>query len=247
MPYIALRRVMLPQGTINHYIYMKKVLVIAAHPDDEVLGCGGTIARLTAEGAECHLLIVTDGSSAQYRESDHLYEIIEAKKKETKGCADLMGFKSICYGELPDMKLDTTPHIRINQVIEKVIDEIQPDTVFTHFWGDVNRDHQEVYKSTLVAVRPVMGQVVKELYCYRVPSSTEWTPNKADTMFMPNYFVDIENFAEQKYKAFACYSTELRDYPHPRSVQYLRENDKVVGLRVGLLVAEEFMMLRKLY
>ena len=225
---------------------MKKVLVIAAHPDDEVLGVGGTIAKLSAEGVECHLLIVTDGSSSQYRDSDHLHEIIEAKKLETKGCADLLGIKSIHYGELPDMKLDKTPHIVINQVIEKVIDEVQPDTVFTHFWGDVNRDHQEVYNSTLVAVRPVMGQVVRELYCYRVPSSTEWTPNKADTMFMANCFVDIEKIAEQKYKAFACYSTELREYPHPRSVQYLREADKAVGLRVGLLAAEEFVMLRKL-
>lgn len=225
---------------------MKRVLVISAHPDDEALGVGGTIARLTDEGVDCHLLIVTDGSSSQYRDSDHLHEIIEAKKLETKNCADKLGFKSIHYGELPDMKLDKTPHIVINHVIEKVIDEIRPDTVFTHFWGDVNRDHQEVYKSTLVAVRPVMDQMVKELYCYRVPSSTEWTPDKADTMFMPNCFVDIEKYSERKYKAFACYSTEQREYPHPRSVQYLREADKVAGLRVGLLAAEEFVLLRKL-
>ncbi len=225
---------------------MKKVLVIAAHPDDEVLGVGGTIAKLSAGGTECHLLIVTDGSSSQYRDSDHLQEILDAKMLETKNCADIIGFKSIHYGEFPDMKLDKTLHIAINQVIEKVIDEIQPDTVFTHFWGDVNRDHQEVYKSTLVAVRPVMGQVVKELYCYRVPSSTEWTPNKADTMFMPNYFVDIEKFAERKYKAFTYYATELREYPHPRSVQYLRETDKAAGLRVGLLAAEEFVLMRKI-
>ena len=225
---------------------MKKVLVIAAHPDDEVLGVGGTIAKLSVEGAECHLLIVTDGSSSQYRDSDHLQEILDAKMIETKNCANMLGFMSIHYGGLPDMKLDATPHVEINQAIEKVIDEIQPDTVFTHFWGDVNMDHQNVFKSTLVAVRPVMGQVVKELYCYRVPSSTEWTPNKADTMFMPNFFVDIEKYTEQKYKAFACYVTELRDYPHPRSVQYLRETDKATGLKVGLLAAEEFVMLRKI-
>ena len=225
---------------------MKKVLVIAAHPDDEVLGVGGTVAKLSAQGVECHLLIVTDGSSAQYRDVDDLQAIIDAKKLEAQGCADILGFKSIHYGELPDMQLDTTPHIQINQVIGKVVEQVQPDTVFTHFWGDVNLDHQNVYKSTLVVVRPVMGQVVKELYCYRVPSSTEWTPNKADTMFMPNYFVDIEQFAEQKYKAFACYTTELREYPHPRSVQYLRETDKAAGLRVGMLAAEEFILLRKL-
>lgn len=220
--------------------------MIAAHPDDEVLGMGGTIAKLVSKGVIVDVLIVTDGSSSQYRDSDHLAEIIEAKKKETRGCADVLGIRDIYYGELPDMKLDTTPHIRINQVIEEVIAKVQPDIVFTHFWGDVNCDHQNVYKSTLVAVRPVLGQVVRELYCYRVPSSTEWTPNKADTMFMPNVFVDIEIFAEQKYKAFACYSTELREYPHPRSVRHLREVDKATGLRVGMLAAEEFVLLRKL-
>lgn len=225
---------------------MIKILVIAAHPDDEVLGVGGTIAKLSAEGAKCHLLIVTDGSSSQYRDSDKLSEIIAAKKLETKRCADILGFQSIHYGGLPDMKLDAIPHVEINQIIEKVIDKIRPDTVFTHFWGDVNMDHQNVYKSTLVAVRPVFGQVVKALYCYKVPSSTEWAPNKEDTMFMPNYFVDIHQYAEQKYKAFSCYATELREYPHPRSVQYLRETDKAAGLRVGLLAAEEFVLMRKL-
>lgn len=225
---------------------MKKILVISAHPDDEVLGMGGTIAKLTQAGNEVYVLIVTDGSSSQYRDSDELNEIIEDKKQETKACADVLGIKQVLYGELPDMKLDSTPHISINQVIENTIDRIQPEIVYTHFWGDVNMDHQQVYKSTLVAVRPVMGQIVKELYCYRVPSSTEWTPNKADTMFMPNVFVNINDVVEQKYEAFAKYSTELRDYPHPRSVQYLRETDKATGLKVGLYCAEEFVLLRKI-
>lgn len=225
---------------------MKKVLVIAAHPDDEVLGVGGTIATLSEQGVECHLLIVTDGSSSQYRDADNLKEIIETKKLETLNCAKVLGFKSIHYGELPDMRLDTVPHIEVNKAIEKVINEVRPDTVFTHFWGDVNLDHQNVYKSTMVAVRPVLGQVVRELYCYRVPSSTEWMPNKADTMFLPNVFIDIAEVAERKYRAFACYLTELREYPHPRSVQYLRETDKAAGLRVGMLAAEEFVLLRKL-
>lgn len=224
----------------------KKILVIAAHPDDEVLGMGGTIAKMAKEGHQVDLLIVTDGSSSQYRDADNLQEIIEAKKLETRRCADVLGIKDIYYGGLPDMKLDCTPHIDINQALEQVIDKVQPDTVFTHFWGDVNCDHQNVYKSTLVAVRPILGQVVRELYCYRVPSSTEWTPNKADTMFMPNVFVNITDVASVKYKAFSMYSTELRDYPHPRSVQYLQESDKAAGLKVGMLAAEEFVLLRKM-
>lgn len=225
---------------------MKKILVIAAHPDDEVLGMGGTIAKLVKEGNEVNILIVTDGSSSQYRDSSDLQKIIDDKKKETLACAKVMGVKDVYYGNLPDMQLDTIPHIQINQVIESAIYQLKPDAVYTHFWGDVNLDHQNVYKSTLVAVRPVMGQVVKELYCYCVPSSTEWTPNKADTMFMPNVFVDIIDVVEQKYEAFSKYSTELRDYPHPRSIQYLRETDKAAGLRVGLLCAEQFVLLRKI-
>ena len=226
---------------------MSKILVIAAHPDDEVLGMGGTIAKLTQAGNEVYVLIATDGSSSQYRGSDELNKIIEDKKLETKACANVLGIKKVFYGELPDMKLDCTPHIVINQVIEKTINEIQPQIVYTHFWGDVNMDHQQVYKSTLVAVRPVMGQIVKELYCYRVPSSTEWTPNKSDTMFMPNVFIDINDVAEQKYEAFAKYSTELRDYPHPRSIKHLKELDIARGLEVGQGPTETFVLLRKQY
>lgn len=225
---------------------MKRILIIAAHPDDEVLGVGGTMAKLSAEGNDVYVLIVTDGSTSQYGNDAHLEDIIKAKATETKNCAELLGVKRIIYGQLPDMKLDTVPHIEVNKTIERVINDIRPDTVFTHFWGDVNIDHQNVYRSTLVAVRPVMGQVVKQLLCYRVPSSTEWTPSKPDTMFTPNVFVDISSVAERKYQAFSQYSTEQRDYPHPRSVRYLKETDIANGLQVGLPIAETFMLLREI-
>lgn len=225
---------------------MNKILVIAAHPDDEVLGMGGTIAKLVREGNLVNVLIVTDGSSSQYRDSIDIVKIIEDKKKETWACAQTLGVKNVYYGDQPDMKLDCTPHININKVIESIINQLQPDVVYTHFWGDVNMDHQNVYKSTVVAVRPVLGQVVKELYCYRVPSSTEWTPCKPDMMFMPNVFVDITEDAGQKYKAFGKYSTELREYPHPRSIQYLKELDMARGLEVGQGPTETFVLLRKL-
>ncbi len=223
---------------------MNKVLVIAAHPDDEVLGMGGTIAKLSSEGKEVHLLIVTDGSSSQYKGNANLKKIIEDKKQETAKVAKLLGISSVIYGELPDMRLDVTAHIEINRVIEDTINLISPDTVFTHFWGDVNLDHKCIYESTLVAVRPLVGQVVKELYCYSVPSATEWTPYKSDSMFMPNIFFDITEFADKKYNALAAYVTELKDYPHPRSVQHLNELDRAVGLQVGLGLTESFVACR---
>lgn len=225
----------------------ERVLVIAAHPDDEVLGLGGTIAKYVKAGAEVAVLIVTDGSSAQYRDNGRLKEIIAVKKRETSNCAEVLGVKHIFYGELPDMKLDVTPHIEINRVIENVINDFRPTVAFTHFIGDVNKDHRCVYESTLVACRPTSEQCIKRLFLYSVPSSTEWNVQNTTNVFLPNWYEDISGeFAEKKYRAMECYKTELRNYPHPRSIQYLRTADIAEGNRVGLLAAESFILLRSI-
>ena len=144
------------------------------------------------------------------------------------------------------MRLDVTPHVEVNEVIERMIDQLAPDTVFTHFWGDVNKDHRCVFESVSVAVRPTRGQSVRELYCFHVPSSTEWMPNKTDTAFMPNFYVNIGRYCEKKYEAMAAYQTEVREYPHPRSVRHLAETDTVEGLKVGMDATESFVALRLL-
>ncbi len=224
---------------------MERILVIAAHPDDEVLGMGGTIAKYSARGDDVAILIITDGSTSQYRGNPNLQSIINDKRIETSNCATVLGVKHIFYGELPDMKLDVTPHIEINKVIENVIITFQPTMVFTHFIGDVNKDHRQVYESTLVACRPVAEQCVKKLFLYSVPSSTEWNVQPATNIFLPNWYEDISGeYAEAKYRAMECYRTELREYPHPRSIQYLRTADTAEGNRVGLLAAESFILLR---
>lgn len=226
---------------------MNRTLIIAAHPDDEVLGMGGTIAKYASKGDDIALLIVTDGSSSQYRDHVNLTEIIEAKKKETQDCADILGIKHIFYGGLPDMRLDSTPHVEINSAIETVINEFKPSVVFTHFIGDVNKDHQCVYESTLVACRPTSEQCIKRLFLYSVPSSTEWNVQTTETVFLPNWYEDISGeYAEKKYRGLACYKTELRPYPHPRSVEYLKVADMAEGNRVGKLAAESFILLRNL-
>lgn len=225
---------------------MNKILVIVAHPDDEVLGMGGTIAKLTSLGKEIHLLIITDGSSHQYKNCKDLDVIIENKKIETKNACDILGIKSITYAGFPDMKLDTCPHSDINAAIEKAILEIEPDTIFTHFYGDVNNDHQCVFKSVMVATRPTKEQVVKELYLFSVPSSTEWNSFFVNTVFIPNYYVDITEYTEMKCEALLCYKTELRDYPHLRSIKYVSEKDNIEGLKVGCESAESFIIVRKI-
>ena len=226
---------------------MERVLIIAAHPDDEVLGMGGTISKYTSQGIEVNLLIVTDGSSSQCSQRHDIDSIIAAKKNETRKCADLLGINKIFYGNLPDMKLDATPHIEINRVIEGVIDEVKPSIVYTHFSGDVNKDHGCVYESTLVACRPVQNQCVKKLFSYSVPSSTEWNIQNENSVFTPNWYEDISGkHAEIKYNAFSCYETEVRPYPHPRSIEYLRILDSAEGLKVGLQAAESFILLRSI-
>ena len=220
----------------------KKVLVIVAHPDDEILGMGGTIAKYVATGNEVALLIVTDGSTSQYKDDPRLNEIIEGKKIETQNAANILGISKIYYGGQPDMRLDMTAHTEVNAAIEKVIDDFEPDIVYTHFEGDVNRDHQCVYQSTLVACRPVPNQKVKELYSFSVPSSTEWNVQTKNAVYTPTVYVDIDGkYAIKKYQAMACYKTELRDYPHPRSIETLTILDKATGLQVGLKCAESFI------
>lgn len=222
------------------------VLVIAAHPDDEVYGMGGTIAKLSAEGNEVHVLIATDGSTMQYKDNPRLDEIIIKKKEETMYANEVLGVTKVHFGKLPDMKLDSIAHVNINSVIERIMRDVKPDIVYTHFYGDVNLDHQNIFKSTLVAVRPTPGQSVKELYCYRVPSSTEWSPQTVTSTFMPNVFVDISKYSQKKYEAIKLYETEIRNYPHPRSIEYIEKFDCATGLKCGIGLAEEFMLMRKI-
>lgn len=138
---------------------MSKILVVAAHPDDEVLGLGATIKKLSATN-EIYVLIVTDGCSSQYSGQD-VESLIEQKEKMAQKAAQILGVKQVLFGKLPDMKLDTVSHVDVNRVIENAVDEISPEIVFTHHYGDVNLDHQMVYRSTLVATRPSVGACVK--------------------------------------------------------------------------------------
>lgn len=224
-----------------------KVLVIAAHPDDEVLGLGGTIAKYVEKGIEVALLIVTDGSTSQYRNSPRLNAIIEEKKLAIKNSCNILGINKIYYGNLPDMKLDTISHIKINEIIENVIDEYKPTIIYTHFYGDVNKDHRCVFESTMVACRPVPNQVVSKIFLYSVPSSTEWNIQNKDFIFTPNYYEEIsEDNAEKKYNAMNCYKEELREYPHPRSIKYLKEKDIFEGNKIGINKAESFMLVRSI-
>jgi LmbE family N-acetylglucosaminyl deacetylase len=215
-------------------------LVIGAHPDDEVLGSGGTIAKLASKGEEVHVLIVTDGSSTQYP-GDMVKRA--QKKEELEACCRTLGVSDMVHGELPDMQLDTVPHTKLNDFIGDHVASFKPDTIYTHY-PDVNRDHVRIFESTLVVARPRPGAFVKRLFAYPTPSATEWDVPLLKRPFVANSYVDIDAFLETKIEALACYDTEIRPYPHPRSADAIRAIAAGVGVRTGLKAAEEFMLLR---
>ncbi|WP_152042647.1 PIG-L deacetylase family protein [Salinigranum salinum] len=209
------------------------VLAVGAHPDDEVLGPGGTLARHADVGDEVHVLIVTEGTTAQYDDES----LAETKRKEARRCADTLGVAEVHFGDLPDMRLDDVPHVEVNAVVESVVDRIDPDTVYTHARNEVNRDHVAVHESTLVATRPTSG--VDRVLAYETPSSTEWTGGSTPR-FSPTAYVDVGDVLDRKVEAFAAYETETREFPHPRSAEALRARARTRGTEAGFGAAEAF-------
>jgi LmbE family N-acetylglucosaminyl deacetylase len=220
---------------------MTRVLVLAAHPDDEVLGMGGTIALHAGRGDAVRIVCVTDGSSTQYPGD----AATRAKKEEeARSAAGELGVTDYVHLDLPDMRLDTLPHVDVNRVVERQVREFAPQTVYTPH-PDVNLDHRAVFDSVAVATRPTPGQPVRRVLTYAPTSSTEWTP-AARNWFVPNWFVDVTGTLERKLAAFARYETEQRPYPHPRSERAIRAAAEFYGASCGCEYAEPFVLVRGL-
>ena len=225
---------------------MNTILVIAAHPDDEVLGCGGTIARFAAEGYEVYTLILGEGITSRddSRDRNKREEKIRELKEQTEDANKILGVKKIHAFDFPDNRFDTVALLDIIKVIEKVKKDVGPDLVFTHFHGDLNIDHQLTFKAVMTACRPTKGDSVKEIYSFEIPSSTEWNVPSSLTYFMPDYFVNINKSLEIKINALKEYETELRDFPHPRSLKAVELNAKHWGVKMGFEAAEAFKTIR---
>jgi LmbE family N-acetylglucosaminyl deacetylase len=215
------------------------VVVIGAHPDDEILGAGGTLARHVIGGDEVHALVVADGASS--RASDELMHTLE---KDAARAAEMIGFSSVELRSLPDQRLDTVPFIELTQLIESVLDHLRPHVVYTHFPGDVNADHGLVARATWTACRPYSRPQLRRFAVFETPSSTEWAWPMNDSDLQPNLFVDITETLDVKVAAMECYQSELRDYPHPRSSRALRERAAYWGSHVGRLAVEPSRILR---
>ena len=218
-----------------------RVLVIAAHPDDEVFGCGGTIARHVAEGDEVHVLIATRGAPEVFPATQ-----VERVWDEMRAAHDILGISEMHALNFPAPRLDTVPGHELAEGVRRYLVQLQPETVYLPHRGDIHSDHRCVYRATLVAARPIDNCSVNRLLCYETLSETEWAPPSADDAFIPTVFVDISQHLEVKLQAAACYRSQLKDPPHPRSLEALKAQARLRGSTVGLSAAEAFMLVREI-
>jgi LmbE family N-acetylglucosaminyl deacetylase len=217
-----------------------RVAVIGAHPDDELLGAGATLAMHVRSGAEVHAAVISDGVGSRYPG-----DMRPTLEKDGQRAAEIMGFASLRFLGLPDQRLDTVPAIELTQLIEAVLDDVRPHLVYTHFPDDVNIDHGLVARAAWTACRPYYRGELRRFAVFETPSSTEWAWPIDGASLLPNLFVDVADTLDTKIAAMECYETELRDYPHPRSSRALRERAAFWGSQVGCGSAEPFRILRQ--
>lgn len=224
----------------------QSILILCAHPDDEILGCGGTIAKLVDQGATVHVAFLADGVFSREGEAVVRQEELRIRRAAAQKACGILGVKSVSFGEFPDNRMDTVALLDITKALEKLIAEYKPEVVFTHHAGDVNIDHRRMHDATVTACRPQRGHPVKTLLCFEVPSSTEWQLPGSAPVFAPNWFVDISGTLDRKLAALDIYAAELRDWPHPRSRQGVEHLARWRGATVGVDAAEAFMLGRQL-
>lgn len=217
---------------------MGRVLIVAPHPDDEVLGCGGTMAKLSRDGDEVYVLIATRG--------DELFdqELIEKGIEEARKAHRLLGVKETIFSGLPAVKLDTVPQHQINDLFSKTFREVAPDLIFLPFPGDVNNDHRVVHACAMVAARPVSIQV-RGIYCYETLSSTNWASPCLAPGFSADTFIDISETIELKVRALETYASQVKKYPHERSPEAVINLSRFRGGFINAEHAEAFMCVRQ--
>jgi LmbE family N-acetylglucosaminyl deacetylase len=221
------------------------LLVVVAHPDDEVLGCGATIARLTQEGHEVYIAILGEGITARYQQREQVdRSLVEALHARSRQVAELLGVRDLFLYNLPDNRFDTVPLLDVVKIIEELIERLKPELIYTHHGGDLNIDHMVTHRAVLTATRPATDQPVREIYAFEVPSSTEWTFGQLQPTFRPNVFMDISDTLEVKVQAMALYESEVRPFPHPTSSVALRASAQRWGSMAGVEAAEAFELIR---
>jgi N-acetylglucosamine malate deacetylase 1 len=225
------------------------ILVVAAHPDDEVLGCGATLARLSGSGRPIHVLLMADGESARSNTAgaSGVDAAVAARRDAARHAAEVLGCASVTTLSMPDNRMDRLEILDVVQQIEECMRLHRPSVVFTHHFGDVNVDHRIVHEAVITACRPQPAHHVQRLLFFEVASSTEWRPAGSGQAFCPNYFVDVTATLPKKLEALDAYRSELRPFPHPRSFEAITALARWRGASVGVEFAEAFMLGRELF
>ena len=224
------------------------ILVIAAHPDDEVLGCGGSIAKWSRAGYKVYVLIMAEGVTS--RDKTRIRDISKNKlfklKESAQKAGNILGVKSVTFLDFPDNRMDSSDLLDVIKEIESAVYKLKPEIVVSHHSGDLNIDHRIVHESVMTACRPQPGHPVKRILSFEVASSTEWQSPAHSTPFLPNWFEDISGTLDVKIKALKAYHSEMRKWPHARSVKAVEYLAKWRGASVGTSAAEAFVLLREL-
>ncbi|HKP95122.1 MAG TPA: PIG-L deacetylase family protein [Fibrobacteria bacterium] len=220
------------------------VLVVAAHPDDEVLGCGATMAAHARKGDRVHVLILAEGLTSRDPERNRgsraggLSRLARAARK----AHSILGVSGTTLEAFPDNRMDSVPLLDVVKVIESRIAAVRPDVIYTHHAGDLNIDHRVVHQAVATACRPLPGTALRSLLCFEVPSSTEWQIQSPASAFAPNWHVDVTDTLALKLKALKAYASEMRPWPHSRSLEAVEHLARWRGASAGWDAAEAFML-----
>jgi LmbE family N-acetylglucosaminyl deacetylase len=220
------------------------VLCVAAHPDDEVIGVGGTLTRHAAEGDDVHVCLLSDGVTSRYDDAEAAESEIERRRNRARRACETLG-ATVTYHTFPDNSFDTVPLLKIIQAVEDEIDDHNPDVVYTHHHGDLNVDHELTCRATVTATRPLSESGIDRVLAFETLSASEWSIPEPSNAFQPTSFVDIGGHLNSKLDALSEYENELREPPHPRTVSTIRQNAEVWGAKAGVDAAEPFELLRE--
>jgi LmbE family N-acetylglucosaminyl deacetylase len=229
----------------------KKILVVVAHPDDELLGLGATMNKLiTEQNCTVRVIILGEGitSRSENRNPEQWSQELKIHRQNIEMARKSIGYESLGIYDFPDNRFDTVPLLDIIKVIEKEKEDFQPLIIFTHHGGDVNIDHQRTFEAVITATRPMEDEIVKTVITFETPSGTEWIASSDPRKFTPNLFIEVsEKNLEAKIKGMESYEFEKRNYPHPRSPEALKIRAGMWGVSIGSNLAESFCIIRTLY
>lgn len=220
----------------------REVVVVAAHPDDEVIGCAGSIARHVENGDNVHLIFMSTGVGSRLNDEK---SADSSRAAQLKKSTEILGIASTTCLDLPDNKMDSITFLDVVQALEEPLEKMTPQIIYTHHAGDLNIDHRITHEAVITACRPLPGNSVQEILAFEVLSSTEWQ-SQGCTPFLPNIYMDISNYMQKKIAAVRAYSGEMRLPPHSRSEEHVLSLARHRGLSVGVEYAEAFSLVRKI-